>query len=139
MLRVPVTSQSRPRNAFTLLEIAVGAAMLAVLLMVVGKTVVAVEMSARKADDHAEALRVVDNLLEELLAAPWETIDAEAVSQLALPGYVQERWPAARVSGAVEAFEEPVPGKRIALTLSPRGANGRSVTMTTYIYVVPGS
>jgi hypothetical protein len=100
---------------------------------------VAVEVSARRADDHAEALRVTDNLLEELLAAPWVAIDAEAIAGLPLPASIQQRWPAARVTGAVEEIDEPVPAKRVSLTLSPGGANGRSVTMTTWIYRDPGT
>jgi prepilin-type N-terminal cleavage/methylation domain-containing protein len=139
MVRERGASKGRRRSGFTLLEIAVSAAMLAVLLLVVGKTIVAVEVSARRADEHAESLRVVDNLLEQLLAAPWDAIDAGAIGRLTLPEYVQTRWPAARVSGSVQNVDEPVPAKRVSLTLSPRGADGRSMTMTTWIYQAPGN
>jgi type II secretory pathway pseudopilin PulG len=127
----------RRRRGFTLLEIAASAAMLAALLAVVGQAIVAVEASARRADEHAEALRVVDNLLEQFLAAPWDAIDADGVGRLALPNYVQDRWPKARLSGVVEPLDEPVRAKRVSLTLDTGGARNRKVTMTTWIYRAP--
>jgi prepilin-type N-terminal cleavage/methylation domain-containing protein len=122
------------RRGFTLLEVVASAAMLAALLAVVGQAIVAVESSARRADEHAEALRVVDNLLEQFLAAPWDAIDADAVGRLALPNYVQDRWPKARLSGSIEPVDEPVLGKRVSLTLETGAARTRAVTMTTWIY-----
>jgi len=129
----------RGRLGFTLVEIAVCAAMLAAMLALVGQSIVAVEVGARRADAHAEALRVVDNLLEQFLAAPWDAIDQEGIASLTLPSYVTARWPAARVNGSVESAAEPVPAKRISLTLTPGTAGNRPVTMTTWIYRAPGS
>jgi type II secretory pathway pseudopilin PulG len=124
-----------------LLEVAVAAAMLAALLAVVGQAIVAVEAGARRADEQAEALRVVDNLLEQFLAAPWDAIDEDAISRVVLPAYAEDRWPKARLSGSVQQVDEPAPAKRVALTLTllPGAVRDRSVTMTTWIYRAPGN
>jgi prepilin-type N-terminal cleavage/methylation domain-containing protein len=133
------TARASRRRGFTLLEVAASAAMLAALLAVVGKAIVAVEISARRAEEHAEALRVVDNLLEQFLAAPWDAIDADGMGRLALPGFVKDRWPLALVSGVVKQADEPVPAKRVSLTLETGGPRSRKVTMTTWIYRAPGN
>ena len=80
------------------------------------------------------ALRTLENLLEEVTQAEWDDID-ERIAALKLPAGLLRSWPDARLSGDVREQNEPVPGKRITLSLQPRIAvRERVLTITTWIF-----
>lgn len=120
---------------FTIVEVAAGTAMLAVLLTLVGQMLVATRHSARVADQSARWLQVVDNALEEFVAAPWAEIDQESVAKLKLSDDVRRRWPLARLSGTVTASTEPLEAKQVTLRLSlGSDSPDRPVSLTTWVY-----
>jgi hypothetical protein len=89
-------------------------------------------------DERAEALRTVENLLEQFLAKSWDAIDQDGIRALPLPPEIIERWPQAVIDGSVTEVNDPVPGKRVTLSLRT-GAPGdlRPATLTTWIYRTP--
>jgi prepilin-type N-terminal cleavage/methylation domain-containing protein len=139
-MRYAIPAARRPsRRGFTFLEIAVCAALLAALLALVGKAIVAVELGMRRVDERAEAMRTIENLLEQFLSEPWEAIDDRNLRALSLPAALSERWPRAKLVGSVTDVEDPVPGKRVTLSLDPgQRSHERPVAVTTWIYQAPG-
>ncbi len=126
----------RPRRAgFTMLELAICAAMLATLLALIGKAITAAELGLRRVDDQGEAMRTVENLLEQFLAKSWDAIDQNSIRALPLPPELIERWPQAVLDGSVTEVSDPAQGKRVTLSLHT-GAPGdsRPATLTTWIY-----
>jgi type II secretory pathway pseudopilin PulG len=127
------------RRAFTVLEITVCAAMLAVLLSVLAATLGAVRQHARRLDERAVAMRTLENLMEAATVGPWESIDDERVGSLALPAAMQTRWPRAQLTARVVATDDPAPAKRVTLSLAIADQNARRqpLTLTTWIYQSP--
>ncbi len=133
-----MTAAHRRMRGFTILELVVASAMLALLLSLIAQTFGAVERHMRRTEHRAQAMRTLENLMEELLAEPWNRIDAERIAALPLPDDLFHRWPAAKLVGDVDASTDPVPAKRIALTLqTDPGARERPVTLTAWIFQAP--
>jgi len=130
-----MTTPIHRRDAFTLVELAVTTALLAVLLSFITQSMAAVERHVRRTDERAELLRAVENLMEEVTLADWDEIDDERIAALVLPEHVRSRWPSAQLTGEVVDEAEPVAGKRVTLSLrrSP-GPRERPVSLTTWVY-----
>lgn len=123
------------RRGFTMIEVAAGTAMLAVLLTLIGQMLVAMRQNSRRAEDRALVLQAVDNALEELVAAPWEEIDEASVVRLRLPDEVRRRWATAKLSGKVTALTDPVESKQLTLSLSLGSDSPMTpVSLTTWVY-----
>jgi Tfp pilus assembly protein PilE len=119
----------------TLLEVSAGAALLAVLLSLLAQMFVQARQHSRRAENRAVMLRVVENLLEECTAAPWASINDDAVAGLKLPAEVDRRWPKAQLTGRVAESSNPAVAKQVTLTLSPpSGSRDRAITLTTWIF-----
>jgi prepilin-type N-terminal cleavage/methylation domain-containing protein len=133
----PVTQQRRDRgrHGFTFMEIIVSTALLATLLALIGRSTVAAEHGWRRIEQRAIALRSVENLLEEAVAAPWEEITDAELTKLALPPALVERWPRATIAASVTELDDPVPAKRVTLRLTTgQGPRERPMTLTTWVY-----
>lgn len=127
-----------PPAGFTLLEVILAAAMLAVLFAIVGQLIVNMKRQTGLAERHALALRTTENAMEEVTALPWDKIDDRTVLALPLPDAVRQRWPDAEFSGSVTASSDPVEAKRILLNLSLAPESRiRPATLTTWIYRKP--
>ncbi len=128
----------RRREAFSLLELTVVAALLAVLLSIITQTLGALERNMRRTDDRARAVRCVENLMEQFTLGAWDDINDRGIRELVLPEELQQRWPRAKLTGEVVAESEPVAGKRVTLRLD-RGtaARNRAVTLTAWVYQAP--
>jgi prepilin-type N-terminal cleavage/methylation domain-containing protein len=128
-----------PRRAgFSLLEVILAAAMLAVLFSIAGQMIVNMKRQTRLAERHSLARRTIENSMEELTATPWENIDDAAIAALPLPAAVRQRWPDAALMGSVTPSSDPVEAKRISLSLSlSPEARTRPASLTTWIYRIP--
>jgi prepilin-type N-terminal cleavage/methylation domain-containing protein len=130
----------RQPRGFTLLEIAVCAAMLAVLLSILAASYLAAQRHARRLDDRAVAMRTLENLMETVTAGAWASIDDARIGALDLPEAVRNRWPDAKLAGRVIATDDPESAKQVTLTLTRDGAPPmRPLTLTTWIYQAPGA
>lgn len=128
---------TRPKSqpAFTIVEVAAGAAMLAVLLTLTGQLLVAMRDSARRTEDGALLLQSVDNALEEFVAAPWAEIDESSAATVRLSDEVRRRWPHAQLTAKVTPSMEPVQAKQVTLRLSlGKGSALKPVSLTTWVY-----
>lgn len=131
-------SRGVPAPGFTLLEVVLAATMLAVLFSIAGQLIVQLKRQTRLAEQHALALRTVENSMEELTALPWDEVDDDSIAALTLPAAVRDRWPEAALTGSVVASSDPVEAKRISLRLSlAPEARARSASLTTWIYRRP--
>jgi prepilin-type N-terminal cleavage/methylation domain-containing protein len=133
-----MTIPQHRRAAFTLMELAVTTALLAVLLSFITQSMAAVERHVRRTDERAELLRTVENLMEEITLGGWNEIDDERIAALMLPEHVRSRWPSAQLAGEVVDEAEPAVGKRVTLSLR-RSADPRErpVSLTTWVYQAP--
>ena len=129
---------SRRRRAFTLLEIAVASALLAVLLLVITQTMSAVERHMQRTDERAQAAHAVENLMEQVTQGSWNDVTNERIADLKLPSDIMAHWPKATLEGDVTEVTEPVIAKRVTLTLKTGGVvRDRPVTLTTWIFRTP--
>jgi Tfp pilus assembly protein PilV len=128
------------RAGFTVLEVVFSTAMLAVLVSLIGQTVVLMNRQTQLAEHHALALQTVENLMEELTALSWDQINDDTVAKLTMPASVRARWPKVALSGSITATLEPLEAKQISLrlSLSPDSPT-RSAALTTWIYRDPAN
>ena len=126
------------RDAFTLVELAVTTALLAVLLTFITQSMAAVERHMRRTDERAGLMRTVENLMEEATLGDWDDIDDQRIRELTIPEHVRRRWPKARLTGEVVDESEPIAGKRVTLVLRRApGRRERPVTLTAWVYQAP--
>ncbi len=126
------------RRGFTFIEVAVATAMLAVLLAMVGQLVVLVARHARVAEEHATALQIVENCVEEITNLPWDRINETRIASMKFPQSVRERWPQAMLTGSVDSTSDPVEAKRVSLSLALHSdSRAPSVRLTTWVYRSP--
>jgi type II secretory pathway pseudopilin PulG len=128
------TARSRV-GGFTILELVAGAAMLAVLMAIIGQLVAQMNRQSAVAERRQYALTTIENVMEQLTARPWSEISDDAVSEFDLPAELTKRWPAAALSGNVVETSETLVAKQISLklTLSSDGRE-RPLSLTTWIY-----
>jgi prepilin-type N-terminal cleavage/methylation domain-containing protein len=123
------------RRGFTMIEMVVGVAMMAVLLTLLGQMLVSMRQNTRRAEERTLVLRSVENALEEITAAPWAAINEQAVAALRLPEEVRRRWPQAELTGQVTASTDPVEAKQVTLKLSLGPESRiRPVSLTTWVF-----
>lgn len=128
---------SRHRG-FTFIEVVIATAMLAVLLAMIGQLVVLVKRHARTAEQHATALRIVENCLDEIANLPWDEINDERIASMTFSKGVRERWPQAELSGNVDSSSDPVEAKRVSLSLAMNpDSRAPSAKLTTWVYRTP--
>jgi type II secretory pathway pseudopilin PulG len=135
-----ITSSASVRRGITLLEVIVGAAMLVAVLAVSAQAIVQVSRHQKRTDQRLAAMDALENALEELSSKPWEQINDAAVSSLAIPAEIEQRWPGMKIEGSVSVVSEPVEAKRITLSIhSGPSTAGRGESLTTWVYRKPGS
>lgn len=112
--------------------------MIVVLLATLGQLVVLVKRHVRSSDDHALALRTVENCLEAVAHRPWDEIIDGPDAAPDLPAAVTELWPQAALTLAVAPSSDPVESKRVSLELrlSPE-ARAPGASLTTWLYRAP--
>ena len=123
------------RAGTTVLEMLVATVLLAALLSITAKALVAVQRQARSIDRRAAATIALENALEEMLARPWSEVNDAAIGDVQMPPSLLESHPQAALTGTVETEDEPVLSKRISLKLTwGPAAEVRPLSLTTWIY-----
>jgi type II secretory pathway pseudopilin PulG len=122
-------------GGMTLLEVIVGTALLATILSVTAQSIVQLKRHRRSMDKRAVAVSILENSLEAVTAQSWERIDDQAVAAIQLPASVVQRWPSAKIMGAVSIVSKPVTGKRVTLTVTLDAASAeRPLSLTTWVF-----
>lgn len=128
------------KSGLALVEVIVAAAMLLIVAASIGKFLAALSVQRQAADAQRTALRSLDNLIEEVQAQPWESIDDSLGEQLRVSSEVAKYLPNAIVTSAVSHETEPLESKRVTLQLSwgsPRLPRESSVALTTWVFPAP--
>lgn len=126
-----------PRSGFTLTELCMATAMLAVVAAGVFKATVALDHARRSCLRQDTASRELDNLLERFVHQPWETLTQQTADQLQPPEAITNLLPAATLETIVADETEPLDAKRITMRLRWRNQAGRETTplaLTAWVY-----
>jgi Tfp pilus assembly protein PilV len=111
------------RSGFTLIESCTAAALLAATLTVVVALLTSVARQRQGASRHAQAVVVVDNLLERLTAEPFDAITPQRADELRQSLDVAETLPNGEVTVHISDAAGSPPGKRIEVDVSWRTGN----------------
>lgn len=126
---------AKRRGGTTMLEALVAAVMLAALLSITAKALVAAQRQSRSIDRRAAATIALENAMEEVLARPWSEVNDTTIGDVKLPASLLERCPRAVLGGKAERDDDPTPSKRVTLTLTlGAAAADRPLRLITWIY-----
>lgn len=120
-----------------MIEMVIGTALLAALLVIVSQVIVRLQTQTKAVDKHFVAQQTLENLLEEFTAQDWQEITNASVTDLKLPEWVKSKLQQAVLTGEIAEEVEPVAAKRITLRFSWQGASGkqrRPLSLTTWVY-----
>ncbi|QDU91104.1 hypothetical protein Pla175_45220 [Pirellulimonas nuda] len=127
MKRVASKQPAARRSGVTLVELAASGVMLAVLLVLATRLVLAVDRQARLAERRTQASAVLQNLMEEATTR-WQAASPEAVARLAAESSAPASLPDGALSAAVDEQDDPLPSRRVTLTLRWRDFPGAEPT-----------
>jgi type II secretory pathway pseudopilin PulG len=134
-----VTPRRGPRAGFSLVEITVAAALLAALTAIVAPAFAAVERGLRRAEQRAQDMQALENLIEEFTGRDWDAITDEQLQQLSLPEAWRSRRPAPSLSGQV-VLDPALDAKRVTLQVQvASGGRRQRVSLTTWVFRNPAT
>lgn len=136
MRRTHTSPVAPPRSGFTLLELSVAAAVLAVLLATALKVMTATSNHARANERRLIALQTVQAVTEQIGNIPWDRLPTEAANPFPLPESTTAQLPGAELKVAVHDETAP-PAKRITveLTWSANDADRAApVRLTSWVF-----
>ena len=128
------------RRGMSLLEVAVAAALLAVLLSASTQMLRVLSNQQRAAERRVVALQAVQAVAEQIGNLPAEQVTADMARQVAIPEAARSYLPASRVNLVVAEEAEPVAAKRVSIELSWSGPGGQPaapVRLTTWVFAEP--
>lgn len=131
---------SSERRGWMLLELFVSIFLLATLLVLINQSLVMLHHQARLANRRFIAQQVLENLMEESLLIPWQSLSTATVQELDLPPFALEKLPGCQLEAEVRDSQEPIPAKQITFRLNwPARNNPRQkpVALTTWTYQEP--
>lgn len=140
--RLPSELHLKARRGSMLLEVVVGAGMLAALLVVVNQLATKLNAHAAMLDREFVAQQTVENLLEEFTARPWSELSPEEITNLEVPEWVREKLSNVTCTGEVSEQVFPIVARRILLRLkwdAARSAAQRQVQLVTWVFPAEGT
>jgi prepilin-type N-terminal cleavage/methylation domain-containing protein len=124
------------RRGFTLLELTVASALMAVLLAASLQMLRALSDHQRAAERRAIAMQAVQAVAERIANLPWDQLTTEAAQQTKIPPSLASRLPGAKLTAAVA--EEPTPlSKRIEVQVGwtdTKGQGGAPIRLTSWAF-----
>jgi prepilin-type N-terminal cleavage/methylation domain-containing protein len=135
----PKSSNRRiaPKRGFTFVEILTAVTMLTVLLGLMGQIMAQSKRQVAASEKQAKALVLLENAMELATALPWDAINGELLDELPVVDDLEQRFPGAELTCEVVESGDPVPSKRITLTLKSGPDAGRPASLTTWVYRAP--
>ena len=115
------------RRAFTLLEVIIAAAMLAVLLTASVQMLRALSIHQRASERRAVALEAVQAVADQVANFPWEQLTAESAKKVTIPKQLAGYLPGAKLSVSLDKEPTPTESRRIHIDLTWNGADGQAV------------
>jgi type II secretory pathway pseudopilin PulG len=127
-------------HAFTIIEVTAAAAILAVILASVVPATLLVQRQRSEALAYRRALEATDNLLERVLALPWDDVRADLDDATIHAREVLADIPVGSWKVSVEDASTGISAKRVTVqvTYGPTGRRG-SVRLTGWVYRDPRS
>jgi len=128
------------RRGFTLLEVSVAGALLAVATLLAVQTRGVHAAAGRAQSAEQIALAEAENLLERLTVWPWDELDSENLQGLTLDDAAAAALSGATLEVTVDPPRGAPPAKRIAVQITYAGAGGpaaRSVRLVAWRYRTP--
>lgn len=121
---------SRSRRGFTVLEGLVALVVLGATLTAVAQVSRMLGQQQRRMDDAQAGLLQAGNLLERLVALPWDELTAEAAQRLA------DEAPETRFVVTIDETADGPPAKRIVVRTAAESspAPQRPLQLTTWVY-----
>jgi|SRR3954451_15357489 prepilin-type N-terminal cleavage/methylation domain-containing protein len=133
---IPRGARLGTRRGFTLLELSVAAAMLAMLMASAVQMIRLVSSHQRAAERRVVALEAVQSVADEIGNMRWDTVTIESAKQVTIPKPLQSYLPGATLNVAMNDEATPV-SKRLRIELSWPGADGKPVApvrLTTWVF-----
>lgn len=136
--------RNRRRHGAALFEVAVSATVVVAVVTMVARIAVTEKEQQRRSNQEAAVLQALPNVLEELLAEPWDELSDKQVAKLAVPEDLVQQLADPEISLSV--VEEPIDaaddrptliGKRVTVEISWKASpetTRRSQSLTTWVY-----
>jgi hypothetical protein len=125
------------RRGFTFVEILTAVTMLIVLLGLMGQIMAQSKRQAAASETKARSMILIENTMELAAALPWDQIDDELLAEFPLDDELKRHAPAGELVCKVVETHDPVPNKRITLTLTPETEGARPTRLTSWVYRQP--
>jgi prepilin-type N-terminal cleavage/methylation domain-containing protein len=125
------------RRAFTLLEVVIAAAMLAVLLTTSVQMLRALSIHQRASERRAVALEAAEAAADQVANIPWDQLTAESAKKATIPKQLASYLPGAKLSVSLDEEPTPTPSRRIHIDLTWNGAHGQPVApvrLTSWVF-----
>lgn len=135
-VRAVVRHSARCRG-FTLLEVAVAAAVLVLLMAVTVQMLGWAAAERRAAERRQWALQEATNVLERLTAQSWDSLTAEAVASVELSSQARAVLPDAELKIEVTNRPGPPSAKQLVVDVRwqrPAGQSVASVRLSSWVY-----
>jgi prepilin-type N-terminal cleavage/methylation domain-containing protein len=130
----PVAIPLRP--GFTLMELTIAVAVLAVLLATSIKMTLVASSQVRANDHRSFALQAVQSIAEQIENIPWEHLPTATANQMPLPESAATHLPGAQLKITVNDETDPV-AKRVLVEITWNGRGGERVgpvRLTTWVF-----
>jgi type II secretory pathway pseudopilin PulG len=124
------------RRAFTVLELTVAAAVLAILFATSMRMIRVVSDEQRASERRNVALQAVQAISEQVGNVPWEQLTAESVEHITIPDQAVPHLPGAKVAIAVNEELEPA-AKRVLVEITWGSGGGKRtapVRLTSWVF-----
>ena len=125
------------RRAFTLLEVIVAAAMLAVLLTTSVQMLRALSIHQRATERRAVGLEAAEAVADQVANIPWDQLTAESAKKVIIPKQLDSYLPGAKLSVSLDEEPTPTASRRIHVDLTWNGADGQAVApvrLTSWVF-----
>lgn len=125
------------RCAFTLLEVVIAAAMLAMLLTTSVQMLRGLSIHQRVSDCRAAALEAVQAVSDQIANIPWDQLTTESAKKVTIPKPLDGYLPDAKLSVSLDEVATPTTSRRIHVELTWQGPDGQAVApvrLTSWVY-----
>jgi prepilin-type N-terminal cleavage/methylation domain-containing protein len=125
------------RRGFTLLEVTVAAAMLAMLMGASLQMLRVVSVRQRAADRRTIALEAIQAVSDQVANIPWDNLSIESARRVTIPQPLQTYLPGAILSLSLDDEAAPVPSRRMHVELTWNAPDGQPVApanLTSWIF-----
>ena len=125
------------RRAFTLLEVIVAAAMLAVLLTTSVQMLRALSIHQRASERRAVALEAAEAVADQVANIPWDQLTAESAKKVTIPKPLDDYLLGAKLSVSLDEEAAPTPSRRLHIDLTWNGPDGQAVApvrLTSWVF-----